>query len=539
MSRFTSVSLRDVSKSYGPKVVLSHVTMSLGPQARLGVVGRNGAGKSTLLRIVAGEIEPDEGSVDRAPAAATVGYLPQEPERREDETVLSYLERRTGVSAATQRFEQASGALASGTNASSDEYDVALADYLSLGAADFSSRVGEVCAEVGLSERVLILPTTALSGGQMARASLCAILLGRFDVLLLDEPTNDLDFAGLDHLERFVSSTDTGFLLVSHDREFLARTTTAILELDEASHTATEYRGGWTSYIEAKTIARRHEEERYDQYTTQKQTLAGRVQRQRQWSDQGVSKAKKSGETDKFIRHHNVSTSEKQASKARATQQAIERLEVVDKPWEGWQLRMELPMASRSGDVVAALRDAVVQRGDFELGPLNVEINWADRVAISGPNGSGKSTLLAALLGRLPLTSGTHLLGPGVVIGELDQTRTIFMNERALIDVFVDASGLLVQDARSLLAKFDLTAEHVARSAALLSPGERTRSVLALLMARQTNCLVLDEPTNHLDVDAIEQLEQALDTYNGTVLLVTHDRRLADAVSTTRTIQLD
>jgi ATPase subunit of ABC transporter with duplicated ATPase domains len=190
--------------------------------------------------------------------------------------------------------------------------------------------------------------------------------------------------------------------------------------------------------------------------------------------------------------------------------------------------------------VVARLTDAVVQRGDFTLGPLDVEIGWAERVAILGPNGSGKTTLLNALLGRLPLAAGTQWLGPGVVVGEIDQARASLTTASSVLDAFVRASGLSrQQDARSLLAKFGLSAEHISRNIASLSPGERTRAVLAVLMARGTNCLVLDEPTNHLDLTAIEQLERAVDTFDGTLLLVTHDRRLLDSVRVDRTISLD
>jgi len=188
--------------------------------------------------------------------------------------------------------------------------------------------------------------------------------------------------------------------------------------------------------------------------------------------------------------------------------------------------------------VVARLVDAVVDRGSFRLGPLSLEVAWADRLAIVGPNGSGKTTLLRALLGELPLTSGARWMGPGVVVGELDQGRRQFATGEPLIAAFTAASGLLVQPARSLLAKFGLVAEHVGRPAASLSPGERTRATLALLMAAGANCLVLDEPTNHLDLPAIEQLEQALDDYEGTLLLVTHDRRLLEALEITRTVEL-
>jgi ATPase subunit of ABC transporter with duplicated ATPase domains len=210
----------------------------------------------------------------------------------------------------------------------------------------------------------------------------------------------------------------------------------------------------------------------------------------------------------------------------------------VDKPWEGWELRLELATAARSGAVVFRLEDAVVERGAFRLGPLDLEIGWAERVAILGQNGSGKTTLLGALLGRVPLTTGTRWMGPGVVVGELDQARDRLSTAEPVLHTFTAAAGLLPREARSLLAKFGLGAADVQRSGAALSPGERTRAELALLMARGTNCLVLDEPTNHLDLPAIEQLEQALDTWEGTLLLVTHDRRLLDSVQVTRTVEL-
>ena len=180
--------------------------------------------------------------------------------------------------------------------------------------------------------------------------------------------------------------------------------------------------------------------------------------------------------------------------------------------------------------MVARLDQAVVTRGDFTLGPVTEEVGWGETIGIVGPNGAGKTTLLNALLGRIPLDSGTQWKGPGVVVGEIDQARKQFAGNTRLLDAFVAATGATLSDARSVLAKFGLGAEHVLRSAGSLSPGERTRAALALLQSSGVNTLVLDEPTNHLDLPAIEQLEVALGAFPGTVLLVTHDRRLLQAV---------
>jgi ATPase subunit of ABC transporter with duplicated ATPase domains len=217
----------------------------------------------------------------------------------------------------------------------------------------------------------------------------------------------------------------------------------------------------------------------------------------------------------------------------------IERLDTVEEPRKEWELRMEIAAAPRSGSVVATLREAEVRRGDFRFGPASLQIDWADRVAVTGANGSGKSTLLAALLGRLPLDAGHASLGSGVVVGEVDQARGLFYGTETLLDAFCAAvPDTEPAEVRTLLAKFGLKAAHVMRPATTLSPGERTRAALALLQGRGVNLLVLDEPTNHLDLPAIEQLEAALDSYTGTLLLVTHDRRMLDAVHVTRRIEV-
>jgi ATPase subunit of ABC transporter with duplicated ATPase domains len=262
---------------------------------------------------------------------------------------------------------------------------------------------------------------------------------------------------------------------------------------------------------------------------------------QRGWMRAGVGKSKKAAnDPDKMSRKFQQDASEKQAAKARQTERRIERLEVVDEPRKEWQLQMEIAPAPRGGSVVASLDAAVLARGSFTFGPVSAQVDVGDRVVVTGANGSGKSTLLGLLLGRLSPDSGRASLGAGVELGEVDQARGLFLGEQSLARAFGEAvPDWPDADVRTLLAKYGLRGAHVGRSAASLSPGERTRAALALLQARGVNLLVLDEPTNHLDLPAIEQLEQALESYTGTLLLVTHDRRMLDVVRTTRRWVLD
>jgi ATPase subunit of ABC transporter with duplicated ATPase domains len=531
---------RGLAAGHGARVLFADLDLVVAPGDVVGLVGVNGAGKSTLLRTLAGEIPPEAGSISLSPPTATLGYLPQEHERRDGETVLAALARRTGVAAAQAAMDAATEALAAGAAGADDVYGDTLERWLALGGADLEERAAEVVAEVAPGVALDAL-TTGLSGGQAARVGLAALLLSRYDVLLLDEPTNDLDLAGLDQLERFVRRSRAGVVVVSHDREFLARTTSRIVELDLAQQLVRVHDGGYEAYLVEREVARRHAREEYDEFADTKASLEARARMQRNWMAKGVRDSiKKSKDGDKHIKAANRASSEKQAAKAKQTQRMIERLDVVEEPRKEWELQMEIALAPRAGAVVAALRGAVVRRGNFTLGPVDLQVDWGDRVAITGANGSGKSTLLAALLGRVPLDEGTATLGPAVRIGEIDQARGRFLGQEQLLDAFgAEVPDWPTAEVRTLLAKFGLTADHVLRPALTLSPGERTRAALALLQARGVNVLVLDEPTNHLDLPAIEQLEQALGGYTGTLLLVTHDRRMLAAVATDRRLEVE
>ncbi|MDA2892408.1 ABC-F family ATP-binding cassette domain-containing protein [Mycolicibacterium sp. BiH015] len=534
---------KNVAGGFAHRTLFEGVDLTVAPGDVIGVVGVNGAGKSTLLRILAGDLEPLEGTVSLAPADAFVGWLPQEHERVPGETVAAYLARRTGCSAATHAMENAAAALTDSA-ASADAYSSALDHWLATGAADLDDRLPAVLSDLGLDSDAIepdSTPMTALSGGQAARVGLAALMLSRFDIVLLDEPTNDLDLDGLARLEQFVQELRGGVVLVSHDREFLSRTVTRVLELDLAQNTTTVFGGGYDSYLEEREVKRRHRREQYEEFAEKKADLVARARTQREWSSQGVRNAmRKAPDNDKNRRRAQTESSEKQAQKVRQMESRIARLEEVAEPRKEWTLQFTIGAAPRSSSVVATLDNVVVRQGDFVLGPVSLQLDAGERVGITGPNGAGKSTLLRVLLGRQQPDEGRASLGANVAVGEIDQARSLFTGPARLVDRFEQrVPDWTTADVRTLLAKFGLRADHAERAVAELSPGERTRAGMALLQACGTNVLVLDEPTNHLDLPAIEQLEQALDSYAGALLLVTHDRRMLDNVRLDRRWHVD
>ena len=544
-----SLVAKGLAGGHGHRTLFDDLDLTVAPGDVVGVVGVNGAGKSTLLRLLAGVDEPQAGTVTLSPGDAFVGWLPQEHERVPGETVAEYIGRRTGSTQATAEMDAAAAALgevdaaprADGLDPA-DVYSTALDRWLASGAADLDDRLPQVLADLGLDRdgEGAVGPAslmTSLSGGQAARVGLAALLLSRFDVALLDEPTNDLDLDGLDRLERFVEGQRGGIVLVSHDREFLGRCVTKVLELDLAQSSNRVFGGGYDSYLEERETARRHAREAYDEFADKKADLVGRARTQREWSSQGVRNAmKKAPDNDKIRRKASAESSEKQAQKVRQMESRIARLDEVDEPRKEWQLEFTIGSAPRSSAVVSTLSGAVFRQGDpetgeFVLGPVSLQVDGGDRIGITGPKGAGKSTLLRGLLGRQAPSEGGASLGTSVAVGEIDQARAQLAGAAPLAEAF----EALVPDwpqaeVRTLLAKFGLKADHVSRPVDELSPGERTRAGLALLQARGVNVLVLDEPTNHLDLAAIEQLEQALESYEGTLLLVTHDRRMLETV---------
>jgi ATPase subunit of ABC transporter with duplicated ATPase domains len=520
-----TLAAHEITIHRGAGAILERVSLAVTPASRIGVVGPNGRGKTTLLRALAG-LEPlESGRVSRNPPTLRVGYLPQERDLAPGESLRSYLARRTGVGEAEAELDRLEAALAADPSLA-EPHAEALDHFLALGGADLEARARGVLADVGLAAP-LDRPVGALSGGEQGRAALASILLARFDVYLLDEPTNDLDFGGLELLERFVLGGDGSVVLVSHDRALLDRAVSRIVELEAGTQRVHTYPGGWSEYEAARERARLEHERQYAHWSEERARFGDLHRERREQARVGGKQA-------------NRRATHALMSKTRAAALRVERLdrERVEKPWQPWELRLDLAPKGRSGDLVVSLEQAVLERGAFRLGPLDLHVRWGERISIAGPNGSGKTTVLEALLGRLPLAAGARRVGPSVAFGEIGQARSLLPLDEPLLASFRSATELPETEARTLLAKFDLYAEHLQRRARSLSPGERSRAELAVLAARGVGCLALDEPTNHLDLPAVEELERALAAFDGTLLLITHDRRFLERVGVTRVVEV-
>jgi ATPase subunit of ABC transporter with duplicated ATPase domains len=532
----TLLDAHGITRHHGARAVLDGVDVRIDAGSRIGLIGPNGSGKSTLLRILAGLELPDSGTVAHH---GTVGYLPQLADAAGGATVRTTILERIGVAAAERELDRLAAALGAGDLTAVEPHAEALERWLALGGDDAASRLSAAAAELGLGTELLDRPLRSLSGGQAARAGLAALRTARFDVVLLDEPTNHLDAEGLDRLEALLAERPGGVVLVSHDRALLSGAAADLLELDVRTGAATRYAGGWDAHERERDIARRQAVDAHEHAVHRRTQL---VAAEREIRRRAAATIRRSAvaprDHDKNVREWVRSRAEGTGTRARVIAGRAARVDVPDKPWEDAPLKLDLTAAERRGGFVVALEGAVLERGPFVLGPVDLELAHGDRVLLRGPNGSGKSTVLAALAGRLAPAAGSRRVAPGAVIAELGQERVALSAHQPLSGAVRALTGADERAARAALAAFGLGAEIAERSADTLSPGERTRAELAVLGHRRATCLLLDEPTNHLDVGSLEVLEAALAGWPGALVVATHDRRLCDALALERELAL-
>ena len=513
------IKVSNLTKSYGTATVLSDLSFTLEEQ-KVALVGGNGSGKSTLLRLLAGVEAPDGGEIRFAPHAC-IGYLPQDTSKIEDLPIRDYLRKVAGIDVIERRMHELTDRLAE--PAAALEYGDLQERYQHLDGYSFEHRMEVVLAGFGLQDVELHRSASELSSGQKSKVTLAGILLKGVDVLLLDEPTNNLDLPALIWLEDFLRTSKATTIIVSHDRRFLDRTVRKVFELDGSTHSLTISGGTYSDYLEMKSkrFARQKEEYRLQQEEIGR--LSERAGRLRTSSEQGS--AWKGSDNDKFLRGFKQDRAGRSARAAKSIEKRIERIDQVERPVEREALKIELSAQDSPSSCIIKLVDLVAGYPQgFAVGPVSMDISLGTRVGIMGLNGSGKSTFLKTVAGILPPLSGSVEMGRGIVLGNMMQEHESLPREQTVLECAMQRTGLKAQDTFALLVKYDLTENQIRQLVGHLSPGERARLLLAIFSATAVNALLLDEPTNHLDLEALDALEEALDTYQGTVILVSHDR---------------
>ncbi|HNZ00432.1 MAG TPA: ABC-F family ATP-binding cassette domain-containing protein [Anaerolineaceae bacterium] len=530
------LTVTQISKKFGIEPVLQEVTFNLNPGERLALVGPNGCGKTTLLRILVGEEIPDSGGFHLSPASARVGYLAQGDIFKPDETIGRYLDSMVGnIGLLSAELEQLATALANDPDTIDlqDQYDHLLTRMES--AVENAGRVQTILAGLGLANLDQDMPVTHLSGGQKTRLALAGVLLSHPDVLLLDEPTNHLDLEMLTWLEDWLLGFPKAVLVVSHDRAFLDRIATGILEIDPKTHRLRAFDGNYTAYLEQKLAERERQMQAYQDQQEEIKRLDAAARRVR--SNANFRKGGKADTGDKFAKAFFANRSLETMRRAKALENRLEYLRTegrVERPGRSWQMKVDFGETPESGRTVLTLSDLSVGYGDLVLiKGITEQVRFGDRVALVGPNGCGKTTLLRTIAGLVEPLAGSLRLGTRVRLGYMRQEQEDLNPAHHPLETIQRETGFAETEARQFLSYYLFTQDDVFIPVGNLSFGERARLMLAVLVVRGCNFLMLDEPINHLDIPSRARFEQALSGFDGTILAVVHDRYFIEGFART------
>ena len=511
-----------IHKAYGTITVLEDISFSLEKGQKAGLIGYNGTGKTTLLKILAGLIEPDAGEVT-VRKGAVVGYMPQDTSLVSDETIRDYVRRISGMAVLEERME------------TSPE---AMTEYERRDGYTFYHRLDVTLAGFGLSDVSTDRPINSLSSGQKNKVFTAGVLLSDPDILFLDEPTNNLDLPALIWLEDFLMRSDAACIIVSHDRLFLDRIARKIFEIDWRTRTLNITSGRYSDYLvrKEKELVRQWQEHEVQQEEIKRLTEQAREKKQKVLSGSRYMGT----DNDKFLRGFKRDRAGKSGKQAKAIEKRIEQMEIVEKPVGRDVFRIHLQPTKPEGTRDITLTDVVAGYAvdGFKIGPISLTIPYGSRTVILGLNGTGKTTLLRTISGELPILDGKVSRGNALVVGNLTQEHDNLPREESIKDFLTLRAGIAVQEAYALAVKFGFKAAEIDKKIAALSPGGRARLLFALFSALSANALILDEPTNHLDLEALEALEEAVAHYEGTIVLVSHDRYFLEKFRPTDTFVL-
>ena len=511
-----------IHKAYGTITILDDVFFSLEKGQKVGLVGYNGTGKTTLLKIIAGVVEPDGGEITIR-RGANLGYMPQDTSLVSDETVSDYLRRISGMKVLEEQL---------------DKSPDALSQYESRNGYAFDHRMNMTLAGFGLQDVSGDRSINSLSSGQKSKVFMAGVLLSDPDILILDEPTNNLDLPALIWLEDFLMRSDAACIIVSHDRLFLDRIVRKIFEIDWNTKKLKVTSGRDSDYLERKE---KESVRQLAEHEAQQEEIKRLTDQARKKKSEAVQGSRYAGtDNDKFLRGFKRDRAAKSGKAAKAMEKRIEQMDIVEKPVERDAFRIHIRPSKLEGSRDIAFKDVVVgySTDRFRVGPVSAHMLYGSRTLILGLNGSGKSTLLKTVSGELKPLEGEVLVGNALVIGNLMQEHDNLPRKESIKDFLMRRGGVDVQNAYALAVKFGFKAEEIDKEISSLSPGGRARLLFALFSALSANVLLLDEPTNHLDLEALEALEEAVSQYEGTVLLVSHDRYFLEKFRATDTYVL-
>ncbi len=517
----TIVELKNVTKTYGPFNVLDNISLQINAGEKLALVGMNGSGKTTLLKTIGGIVTPDSGII-RIEHGTTIGYLPQEvifdskkTLRNElcDEEIMELQSNIDKIENELSHFGDDEIKL----RIALDHYNYLLAEFQNKGGYDYKTRLETIISKMGFSDTNLDIPISALSSGQRSRALLAKILIKQPDLLLLDEPDSHLDVSALEWLEDFLLNYKGTLVIVSHDRYLLDRVTNKTFEIENGK--ITQYNGNYSYYADQKERIRIKQHYDYVNQQFEIAHLKESLEILRKWASR--------------------SSNPKIGRRAKSMEKRLNRIELVEKPRKKIKMQLDFSFYKRSGEVVVEAVNLSKCFGDYVLfSNVNFQIRWGEHVAIIGPNGSGKTTLIKIILGLEKPTDGYVNLGENLLISYFDQEQKGLNYNRNIYEEISAETNLTKNEAMYLLSKVLFRGDRAYKKIEDISGGEKNRVMLTKLVCTKANLMILDEPTNHLDIPSIEVLEESLSAYKGTIIFVSHDRRLLSKVSD-RIIELD
>ena len=520
------LTLRDIRKRYETRRILEGVSFSMGEGQKMALVGANGVGKSTLLKIIAGEETYDRGEMIKV-NRILVGYLPQEALALSGkETFIEYLERMAGIGEAKEHMERLGLCLDRSEKLA--EYEEWQKVFERLGGYQFRQRARGILEGLALSHIREESLLEQLSGGERRKAALAGVLLRGVDLLLLDEPTNNLDLPALLWLERYLTKTKAACLIASHDRQFLDMVVSRVIELDVLTRKATLYTGGWTEYAAMKAHQVRKYLEAYRAQEAEKARVLESSEEKREWADIGAKQVMP--DNDHMSQgYHRDRSERKLGTQAKTLANRAKRLNKLDRPAVHDPILFSFPETEVPAPALSVTDLVFGYPGGFRSEPATFSVPTGKRIGFFGLNGAGKSTLLRTLSGELSPLAGTIERNGELVIGNLMQEHEDIDRAKTPVQIFERRFGEEAEEKLRILShQFRFSIDLAETRVKYLSPGERVRVALALLIASGANALFFDEPTNHLDLETIEAMEEALEDFSGTIILVTHDRRFIE-----------